>query len=187
MMQAEQVKLQKDTDISIYFRFMLRDIDAASTTGKSGYKVDIFNGTGDADYRPDDRVSLFGHELADATHLSFPRFFYHHETKRWGPCYPTDYLDLQQVPFVDLVADVPGSKRDKKIKLLSRALSVAFVLDFDRSVEQVKMNAKGGFDLRRHYQALSLGIDKHIAAVPDAKFPCVNPRPENQQGGKLVD
>ena len=143
-----------------YFRIAVRDIDAMRND-KSGYafdtRADVYK-----DFRPQDRISLFGHEPLDATYVSYPRFFYHHEIKVWGACYQTKYLDLQQEPVMALKVEKTGG--------------------FIKRVT-------GGVDLRPLYTQIAGSIDLYVhhEAYADPAFACKNPRPENQGGGALVD
>ena len=185
MMNAEPIKLQSSGATEVYFRFGLRDIDAPPDD-KQGYMVDIFSGSDITDFRPNDRVSLFGHELADATHLSFPLYFFHHELGAYGPCFLPKYLDQQIDPVVNLVADVPGSKRAKKINSVGRALRL-IGWDPKHVDDAAAMCVSGGFDMRPLYKAISSAINQHVVGQPDAIFLCKNPRPKNAQSGRLVD
>lgn len=165
-----------------YFRLGLWDIDAKPGDRKA-YTVDV-NGEVSKDYRPEDRISLFGHEPVGATHSSVPRYFYHHETYTRGPCFDVSFVDRNFFPVVDLVATVEGSKREKEIK--SRSKWGALV---GMKPEDIAGRYKGGgVDLKAVYRELALQLDVHIALNPDPKYPSENPRPENNHlGGALVD
>lgn len=100
---------QKGSRPSQYFRVFVRNIDAEEGD-KKGYEFDIEAGKY-KDFRQNDRMSLFGHEPIDATHLSYPRFFYNHEIRISGPCYLTHFVDRNFLPITDYIATVEGSAR----------------------------------------------------------------------------
>lgn len=165
-----------------YFRVTARDIDAPKNE-KQAYIFDI-DGDQYKDHRPKDRLSIFGHEEINATHLSTPRFFYNHETTVYGPAYQTHFIDRNFFPISDFMATVAGSAHDKKQKFFGGVASAIGLLP-----EEVNQRfVKGGFDMLPLYKAISVSIHDFIKLEPDDKFKCVNPRPEFfYKGGSLVE
>lgn len=178
----EQKTVSQGGNSSQYFRIAVLDIDAEKDE-KRAYAFDI-HGSGYKDFRPKDRMSLFGHEPVGATHLSHPRFFYNHETAINGPCYQTHFIDRNFRPIIDMTATVEGSRRDKNVKFWEKVTGTIGLLP----EEVTQRLIGGGFDVQPIYKAVSRAVNQHVKLNPDAKYPCANPRPENShQGGKLVD
>jgi hypothetical protein len=166
----------------LYFRVAVRDIDAPKDE-RQAYEFDIHAQTY-KDFRVKDRMSLFGHEPINATHLSYPRYFYNHETTVRGACYQTHFVDRNFFPITDMVATVEGSKRDKKVKFWEGVSGAIGLLP----EEITQRFIGGGFNVEPLYEEVARAINKHIKHEPDAKYLCVNPRAKNPQiGGSLVD
>ena len=163
----------------LYFRFTVRDIDApADDVG--GYSYDIHTGGNFTDFRPNDRISLFGHEPIDATHISFPRFVFDHELLVRGACFQTRFVDSNEMPDAQLYAE--KHKQTSNFSRSMQGLLTPAGKDLLRG-----MNLNGGVNLEPIYQSLAPAINEYILSAPDPDYVCVNPRPKNSQGGALVD
>lgn len=159
-----------------FLRLTLQDIDAERDGTQRRYRIDASIGRlGQVDqrsegifrdFRVDDRVSLFGHELANFEGITTPRFYHHHELDIRAPALSPRFLDGNIVP-------TPELKIESQNPLVMAGVKLMF---WFLGTKDISGPLVPGKDLGPVYHEVSVRTHQLIrqGAFPD--YPCLNPR-----------